>query len=116
MLLARKDIYSSQQTHNKLTQLFRKRFGTDPGAGKMMPFMMPLLLDKTKKVIIVSPLKVLQADQVHICLIPAPLKFQLFGRLPILNLSAAIYSRLQFSLTRTGLTSPLNELKTWTGL
>ena len=29
-----------------------------------MPCMMPLLLDKAKKVIIVSPLKVLQADQV----------------------------------------------------
>jgi bloom syndrome protein len=34
-------------------------------AGKMMPFMMPLLLDKHKKVIIISPLKVLQADQVQ---------------------------------------------------
>jgi bloom syndrome protein len=39
------------------------------GAGKTMPFMMPLLLDK-KKVIIVSPLKVLQADQVRISLFP----------------------------------------------
>ena len=28
------------------------------GAGKTMPFMMPLLLDKHKKVIIISPLKV----------------------------------------------------------
>jgi ATP-dependent helicase YprA (DUF1998 family) len=36
------------------------------GAGKTMPFMMPLLLDKVKKVVIVSPLKVLQADQVCI--------------------------------------------------
>jgi ATP-dependent helicase YprA (DUF1998 family) len=35
------------------------------GAGKTMPFMMPLLLDTNKKVIIVSPLKVLQAHQVH---------------------------------------------------
>jgi ATP-dependent helicase YprA (DUF1998 family) len=35
------------------------------GAGKTMPFMMPLLLDTNKEVIIVSPLKVLQADQVR---------------------------------------------------
>jgi ATP-dependent helicase YprA (DUF1998 family) len=84
---ARKKGYNSQQTRDELTRLFRERFGTDPfewqldvteaillgldsvviagtGAGKTMPFMMPLLLDKTKKVTIVSPLKVLQADQV----------------------------------------------------
>ena len=36
------------------------------GACKTMPFMMPLLLDKIKKVIIVPLLKVLQADQVRI--------------------------------------------------
>ena len=34
-------------------------------AHKTMPFMMPLLFDKNKKVIIVSPLKVLQEDQVR---------------------------------------------------
>jgi superfamily II DNA helicase RecQ len=79
--------YNSQQTRDELTWLFHEQFGTDlfkwqldvteaillgldsvaiagTGAGKTMPFMMPLLLDKTKKVIIVSPLKVLQADQV----------------------------------------------------
>ena len=33
------------------------------GSGKTMPFMMPLLMDPTKKIIIVSPLKVLQLDQ-----------------------------------------------------
>ncbi|KIM73718.1 hypothetical protein PILCRDRAFT_15010 [Piloderma croceum F 1598] len=83
---ARKKGYDSQRTRDELKQLFCERFGTDPfewqldmteaillgldsvviagtGAGKTMPFMMPLLLDKAKKVIIVSPLKVLQADQ-----------------------------------------------------
>jgi len=35
------------------------------GAGKTMPFMMPLLLDRKKKVLIISPLKILQADQVR---------------------------------------------------
>lgn len=34
------------------------------GAGKTMPFMMPLLLDPESKCIIISPLKVLQEDQV----------------------------------------------------
>ena len=39
------------------------------GAGKTMPFMMPLLLDEKKKVVIISPLKVLQEDQVsHSCI------------------------------------------------
>ena len=86
---ARKKGYNSQRTRDELKQLFCEHFGTDPfewqldvteaillgldsvviagtGAGKTMPFMMPLLLDKAKKVIIVSPLKVLQADQVRI--------------------------------------------------
>jgi ATP-dependent helicase YprA (DUF1998 family) len=35
------------------------------GSGKTMPFMMPLLMDPTKKIIIISPLKVLQLDQVR---------------------------------------------------
>src|ERR1700678_1627762 len=34
------------------------------GAGKTMPFMMPLMLDPKKKALIISPLKILQADQV----------------------------------------------------
>ena len=34
------------------------------GAGKTMPFMMPLLLHPEKCIIILSPLKVLQRDQV----------------------------------------------------
>jgi superfamily II DNA helicase RecQ len=72
-----------------LRSIFRERFGHEwqldvaeaillgldsvviagTGAGKTMPFMMPLLLDKNR-VIIVSPLKVLQADQVRISLFP----------------------------------------------
>ncbi len=34
------------------------------GAGKMMPFMMPLLVDSSKKVLVILPLNVLQQDQV----------------------------------------------------
>ncbi|PPQ85606.1 hypothetical protein CVT24_012363 [Panaeolus cyanescens] len=34
------------------------------GSGKTIPFMIPLLADPSKKVIIISPLKVLQDDQV----------------------------------------------------
>ena len=34
------------------------------GTGKTMPFMMPLMLDSKKKALIISPLKILQADQV----------------------------------------------------
>ncbi|KAJ7604309.1 hypothetical protein DFH06DRAFT_926014, partial [Mycena polygramma] len=33
------------------------------GAGKTMPFMMPLLLDPSKFVLVISPLKILQEDQ-----------------------------------------------------
>jgi bloom syndrome protein len=90
---AQKNGYHSETTRGSLRSIFRERFGHDPhewqldvaeaillgldsvviagtGAGKTMPFMMPLLLDKKKKVIIVSPLKVLQADQVRISLFP----------------------------------------------
>jgi ATP-dependent helicase YprA (DUF1998 family) len=89
---ARKNGYNSQTTRTELQRLFRERFGKDPydwqldvteaillgldsvviagtGAGKTMPFMMPLLLNKSKKVIIVSPLKILQVDQVRDILI-----------------------------------------------
>jgi ATP-dependent helicase YprA (DUF1998 family) len=85
---AQKEGYDSQKTRCELKRLFREQFGKDPyewqldvteaiilgldsvviagtGAGKTMPFMMPLLLDMHKKVIIISPLKVLQADQVR---------------------------------------------------
>jgi ATP-dependent helicase YprA (DUF1998 family) len=80
--------YDSSKTRQDITLLFRERFGTDPyewqldvteaillrldsvviagtGADKTMPFMMPLLLDRKKKVLIISPLKILQADQVR---------------------------------------------------
>jgi ATP-dependent helicase YprA (DUF1998 family) len=84
---AQKNGYSSSSTRAQLSELFRVRFGSNPhewqldvteaillsldsiviagtGAGKTMPFMMPLLLNKKKKVVILSPLKVLQEDQV----------------------------------------------------
>ncbi|KAG6806832.1 hypothetical protein H0H92_009901, partial [Tricholoma furcatifolium] len=77
--------YSSEETRQRLTQLVRDRFHNDPyawqldvaealvlgldcvviagtGAGTTMPFMMPLLLDHEKTILIISPLKVLQAD------------------------------------------------------
>ena len=89
---ARKNGYNSQTTRTDLQRLFREQFGKDPydwqldvteaillgldsvviagtGAGKTMPFMMPLMLNKSKKVIIVSPLKILQVDQVRDILI-----------------------------------------------
>lgn len=85
---ADKKHYASEQTRVDLATLFRERFGKDPypwqldvteaillgldcvviagtGAGKTMPFMMPLLLDRNKSIIIISPLKVLQTDQVR---------------------------------------------------
>ena len=85
---ARKNGYDSARTRSDLKSIFHDRFGKDPyewqldvteaillglasvviagtGAGKTMPFMMPLLLDDKKKVIIISPLKILQADQVQ---------------------------------------------------
>lgn len=34
------------------------------GFGKTIPFMLPLLLDKQKLILVVSPLKILQQDQV----------------------------------------------------
>ncbi|GLB46004.1 putative P-loop containing nucleoside triphosphate hydrolase protein [Lyophyllum shimeji] len=78
--------YASDQTRLELETLFRQRFGRDPyewqvdvteaillgldcvviagtGAGKTMPFMMPLLLDDNKCIMVISPLKVLQEDQ-----------------------------------------------------
>ena len=84
----KKDSYNSQFTRHRLIELFRERFdGGEPwpwqldvteanilgldslviagtGAGKTIPFMMPLMLDPTKKALVISPLKILQADQV----------------------------------------------------
>jgi len=82
MLQKRTDIARAQ-----LSTLFHVRFGSDPyewqldvteaillgldsiviagtSSGKTIPFMLPLLLDDKKKVLILSPLKVLQDDQV----------------------------------------------------
>jgi ATP-dependent helicase YprA (DUF1998 family) len=79
--------YNFVETQAKVTQLFQERFGGEPyewqlditeaillgldtvviagtAAGKTMPFVMPLLLDEKKKAIVISPLKILQADQV----------------------------------------------------
>ncbi len=84
--------YNSNKTRHDITLEFEKAFdGKTPyewqvdvtealllrldciviagtGAGKTMPFAMPLLLDKTKRkmVIVVSPLKELQKDQVSL--------------------------------------------------
>ncbi|KAJ3483954.1 hypothetical protein NLJ89_g12020 [Agrocybe chaxingu] len=78
--------YDSATTRATLIRIFRERFGADPrdwqldvaeaillgldsvviagtGAGKTIPFMLPLLLDEKKKVVVISPLKVLQEDQ-----------------------------------------------------
>jgi bloom syndrome protein len=85
---ARNNGYDSTRTRSDLKLIFRDRFGKDPyewqldvteaillgldsvvimgtGAGKTMPFMMSLLLNDKKKVIIISLLKILQADQVQ---------------------------------------------------
>jgi|ERR1700722_9666157 len=87
---ARSGGYSSENTRAEITQKFKEAFhGRDPydwqinlcealllgldciaiagtGAGKTMPFAMPLLVDKTqrKMVIVISPLNALENDQV----------------------------------------------------
>lgn len=86
---AKKSNFNSDLTRRQLSTIFRERFGALPhdwqldateaillgldtiviagtGAGKTMPFMMPLLVDDKKKIIIISPLKILQDDQVFI--------------------------------------------------
>ncbi|PBK84505.1 P-loop containing nucleoside triphosphate hydrolase protein, partial [Armillaria gallica] len=80
--------YNSENTRRDLQSLFQAKFGkpayswqldvaeamlvgldtvliAGTGAGKTIPFMLPLLMDKQKKVLVVSPLKVLQNDQVR---------------------------------------------------
>ncbi|KII86510.1 hypothetical protein PLICRDRAFT_114420, partial [Plicaturopsis crispa FD-325 SS-3] len=77
--------YASATTREALRKAFTDRFGSAPhewqvdvtealllgldsvviagtGAGKTMPFMMPLLHDKTKIVVIISPLNILEKD------------------------------------------------------
>lgn len=79
--------YDSLRTRIETTTTFRSRFGQDPyewqldaaeavilgldtvviagtSSGKTIPFLLPLLLDKKKKAIVISPLKVLQEEQV----------------------------------------------------
>jgi ATP-dependent helicase YprA (DUF1998 family) len=79
--------YDSRQMRSALTQSFKARSGKTPydwqldtiealllgldsmviagtGSGKTIPFMLPLLANPEKIVIIISPLKVLQRDQV----------------------------------------------------
>jgi ATP-dependent helicase YprA (DUF1998 family) len=80
--------YNSAETRAKMTDLFKARsegkipydwqldvaeailLGLDSvviagtGSGKTIPFMLPLLTDPEKLVLIISPLKVLQRDQV----------------------------------------------------
>lgn len=83
----KKSKYNSAKTRATLKTLFTARFGSDPydwqldvteaillgldsvviagtGSGKTIPFMLPLLLHAGKMVLILSPLKVLQRDQV----------------------------------------------------
>ena len=85
---AQKCAYDSQRTRHELTHLFKEHcrgkvphswqldaaecliLGVDSiiiagtGAGKTMPFVMPLMQDKSKMMLIISPLKALQRDQV----------------------------------------------------
>lgn len=85
---AKKSGYNSATTRERVQSTFSQRFGhsarewqidvteaillgldsiviAGTGAGKTIPFMMPLMLNREKKVIIISPLKILQADQVR---------------------------------------------------
>ncbi|KIM51773.1 hypothetical protein SCLCIDRAFT_18307 [Scleroderma citrinum Foug A] len=86
---AQKRQYNSQKTWQKLSDLVQQHFhghkpydwqldtaealllGLDSmviagtGAGKTLPFVMPLLYNKASRIIIISPLKALQRDQKH---------------------------------------------------
>ncbi|KAF6746517.1 P-loop containing nucleoside triphosphate hydrolase protein, partial [Ephemerocybe angulata] len=78
--------HNSAEWRDRLRESFLAKFGKEPyewqmdvtealvlgldclciagtGAGKTMPFMMPLLLDESKRVLVISPLKILQAEQ-----------------------------------------------------
>ncbi|KAJ7240931.1 P-loop containing nucleoside triphosphate hydrolase protein [Mycena rebaudengoi] len=78
--------YDSEATRRDLARLFEEEYGKPPyerqidvsealilgldcivisgtGAGRTIPFMMPLLLHREKFVLIISPLKILQGDQ-----------------------------------------------------
>ena len=89
-----KSKYNSSAVRNKIQVEFRTQFGHDPydwqlnvgealvlgldcsvivgtGAGKTMPFIMPILADPTKHVLILSPLNALEEDQVRCELVSA---------------------------------------------
>lgn len=90
MEAAQKHQYDSQKTRKKLSDLVQQHFhGCKPyewqldtaealllgldsvviagtGAGKTLPFVMPLVYNKASRVIIISPLKALQRDQVNV--------------------------------------------------
>lgn len=97
--------YDSVQTREDLGRLFHARFGQQPhdwqvdvteamllgldctviagtGAGKTMPFMMPLLLDHSRMIIIISPLKTLQSDQVSNIYIYLPITYSYHVKVP----------------------------------
>lgn len=84
---AKNRTYNSQDTRNRLDSIFSEQSGFKPygwqldvaeaillgldcvviagtGSGKTIPFMLPLLLHPDKMALIISPLKVLQQDQV----------------------------------------------------
>jgi len=83
----KKKNYDTHKTQAALADIFQEWFGNNPynwqfdvtqavilgldsivisgaSSGKTMPFTMPLLMDPTEKIIIISPLKVVQLDQV----------------------------------------------------
>jgi bloom syndrome protein len=93
-MAAEKNGYDSNRTRRDLQTLFSERFGSaaEPyqwqldvteaillgldsvviagtGSGKTIPFMLPLLLHPEKMVLVLSPLKVLQRDQVGSCIL-----------------------------------------------
>ena len=93
-----------QQTRSTITKLFQARSGKTPydwqldvteeillgldsiviagtGSGKTIPFMLPLLTHPDKIIIIISPLKVLQRDQVFILKRSLEILFFLIQRL-----------------------------------
>ena len=81
--------YDSVSTRNQLTVAFERRFNVPPypwqldvteamlvgldslsiagtGSGKTIPFFLPLMADRTKQMVVISPLKILQDDQVRL--------------------------------------------------